>query len=71
MLILTNGITYFCLLPVLCDYYEFSYHYAHICPYHDYFETQCVRLEKRMKDMADKMVETRRAKITEYYHYFN
>jgi len=57
--------------PILCDYYESSDHNVHNCPFRDYVDATCVRLEKTINKLTDKMIKTMKEKIVDYSHCFN
>ena len=54
----------------MCDHCE-SGHDVHKCLYCDYFEAQYARIEKTMKDMIVKMIETMKERIAQYSHCFS
>ena len=53
--------------PVLCDYCESPSHDVSTCPY----RATCARLEKKIDDMTDQMIETMKLRIVEYSQCFN
>jgi len=56
--------------PVLCDYCKSSNHDACNYPYRAYVDAKCASVEKTIKDMTDKMVETTKERIAEYSRSF-
>jgi len=57
--------------PVLCDYYVSSDLDACTYPYCDYVDATCANIEKKINELADKMVEIMKEKIVEYSQCFN
>jgi len=56
--------------PVLCDYCEFSDHDGCNCSYRAYVDAECISVEKMIKDMTDKKVETMKERVAEYSRCF-
>jgi len=57
--------------PALCEYCESSDHDAHACPYLDYVDAICARIEKKINEMTDKMIENMKERIVKYSHCFD
>ena len=53
--------------PVLCDCCESPYHDVSTCSY----RATCARLEKKINDMTDQMIETMKLRIVEYSQCFS
>ena len=55
---------------VLCDYCESSDQDSCNCPYRAYVDIECVSVEKMIKNMTDRMVETMKERVAEYSQCF-
>ena len=53
------------------QYYEFSNHDVHTCPYRDYVDAIHARVENTINDMTDKMIGNMKKRIAEYSHCFS
>ena len=56
---------------VLCGHCWSSNHDACNCPYRDYVDASCARVEKMINDMTDKIIENLKKRIAKYSHCFS
>jgi len=57
--------------PVLCDYCESPDHDAYICPFRAYVDVTCASFEKKINDMTEQMIETKKVRIAACAPLFN
>jgi len=56
--------------PMLCDYYESSYHDVLTCPFHAYVDATYASVEKQINELTDKMIENMKVRIAEHSQCF-
>ena len=59
-------------LPPGFHYYcDFCDHDVYTCPYRNYIDATCTRVEKTINELTDKMAKNMKKRMVEYFHCFN